>query len=195
MFAFKIFSLYLCYTWMTQCSMSWIVIAIIALVHTIFFLNNPICSWNLKAIFHLVKGDYNTECTTDISIFARCWHMTEILSHKGWLWGTVQCIFTKQLPWPVANLLRVIPNIVVSGCLIYLYQRQLKFSLPIVFSVVTVQKQAWLGIACVSLSMLQAKHLFISTYKLGIMHNIVQAKKKKKKRHNKQLCRCKNFKF
>lgn len=63
--------------------MSWMIIAIIALVHTIFFLNNPICSWNAEAIFHLVKGDYSAKCTTDIGTFTRCSRTAEILSHKG----------------------------------------------------------------------------------------------------------------
>lgn len=63
--------------------MSWMIIAIIALVHTIFFLNNPICSWNAEAIFHLVKGDYSAKCTTGIGTFTRCSRMAEILSHQG----------------------------------------------------------------------------------------------------------------
>lgn len=62
------------------------------------------------------------------------------------------------------------------------------------FSVVTVQKQAWLGIACVPLSMLQAKHLLISTYERGRMHKTVQAKKTQLK-HGEQLCHCKSLKF
>lgn len=64
-------------------SVPWLVTAIIALVHTIFFLNNPICSWNSETIFHLVKDDYNTKCNTDTSVFTWCWHMTETLTHKG----------------------------------------------------------------------------------------------------------------
>lgn len=126
--------------------------------------------------------------------------MTEILSHMALL-STVQYIFTKQLPWPLAYLLSVIPKRAVRGSLIYLHQRQVKYSLLGLFSGLTLQKQAWLGVACVPLSIRQAKHLFTSTYEHGITHKITQFKKKKKSKtppnliHNEQLCHCKNCNY
>lgn len=53
MLALKVFSLYL---WLCLDDLilytSWIVVAVIALVQTIFFLNNPLCSLNWETIFH-----------------------------------------------------------------------------------------------------------------------------------------------